>query len=150
AIAQNLTLKAIAFASGLTDSTVTSGTYTVQCAAPSFSPGAGTYTSAQSVTITTGTSGASIRYTTDGSTPSSTAGTLYSGPVTIAATATLKAIAFKASLNDSPVTSGTYTINIASGGTTITNANGFVNVALSATQTGTFTATVDASPSISP
>ena len=35
-------------------------------------------------------------------------------------------------------------------GTTITSADGFRNVALSSTQTGTFTATVDATPSISP
>ena len=51
-----------------------------QAAAPTFSPAAGTYTSAQTVTISTTTSGASIRYTTDGSTPSETAGTLYSAP----------------------------------------------------------------------
>ena len=35
-------------------------------------------------------------------------------------------------------------------GTTITSADGFRNVALSSTQTGAFTATVDATPSISP
>ena len=55
-------------------------------AAPTFSPAAGTYTSAQTVTISTTTSGASIRYTTDGSTPSETAGTLYSGPITVSST----------------------------------------------------------------
>ncbi len=149
-ISQNTTLKAIAFKAGMTDSAVTSGTYTIQCAAPSFSPAAGTYSTAQSVTITTGTSGASIRYTTDGSTPSSTAGTLYSGPVTIGATATLKAIAFKTNLNNSTVTSGTYTISGGGGGgTTITNADGFVNTAI-ANQTGAFTAEFDASSSVSP
>ncbi|HZP60423.1 MAG TPA: heparin lyase I family protein, partial [Opitutaceae bacterium] len=56
---------------------------------PTFSPAAGTYTSAQNVTITSATSGASIRYTTDGSTPSETAGTLYSGPVNVGSTETL-------------------------------------------------------------
>jgi hypothetical protein len=45
-------------------------------AAPSFSPGGGTYSTTQSVAISSTTSGASIRYTTDGSTPTSTTGTL--------------------------------------------------------------------------
>jgi O-glycosyl hydrolase len=81
-----------------------------QVAAPTFSPPAGTYTSAQSVTISTTTSGASIRYTTDGSTPTSTTGTLYSSPVNIAVTTTLKAIAYKSGMTDSTVTTGVYTI----------------------------------------
>src|SRR5579859_3033099 len=83
-----------------------------QVAAPTFSPGGGSYSAAQSVTISTATSGASIRYTTDGSTPSETAGTLYSGPVTISSTATLKAIAYESGMSDSSVSSATYTINL--------------------------------------
>src|ERR1041384_7556659 len=81
-------------------------------AAPTFSPAGGTYTSAQSVTISSSTSGASIRYTLDGSTPTSTSGTVYSGAVTIGSTATLKAIAYKSGMSDSSVTSATYTINL--------------------------------------
>src|SRR5581483_2325588 len=77
---------------------------------PTFSPAAGTYTSAQNVTITSATSGASIRYTTDGSTPSETAGTLYSGPVHISTNLTLKSIAYAAGFTDSTVTSAAYTI----------------------------------------
>lgn len=80
-------------------------------AAPSFNPGGGTYSSAQNVTITTATSGASIRYTTDGTNPTSTVGTLYSSPVNIGATATLKAIAYKSGMTNSSITSATYTIN---------------------------------------
>src|SRR5262249_51838391 len=71
----------------------------------------GTYTSAQTVTISDATPGATIHYTTDGSTPSGTAGTLYAGPVTISTTATLRAVASAAGLADSPVTSDLYTIN---------------------------------------
>ena len=56
---------------------------------PAFSPAAGTYTSAQTVTLSTTTSGASIRYTTDGSTPTETAGTLYSAPITVSSTTTI-------------------------------------------------------------
>jgi cytochrome c peroxidase len=87
------------------------GTPPPQTAAPTFSPGGGTYTSAQSVTISSATSGASIRYTTDGSTPSATVGTVYAGPVTISATTTLRAIAYASGLADSSVSSAAYTIN---------------------------------------
>jgi len=82
-----------------------------QAAAPVFSPGGGTYSSAQSVTITSSTSSASIRYTTDASTPTETVGTLYSGPVNISTSpTTLEAIAYAAGFTDSPVTRATYTI----------------------------------------
>jgi hypothetical protein len=91
--------------------------------APVFSPGGGSYTSAQNVTISTATGGASIRYTTDGSTPTSTAGTIYSGPVNISSTTTLKAVAYESGFTTSPVTSGTYTIS--SGGTTTTGTINF-------------------------
>ena len=106
------TLKAIAYKAGMSDSGVTSATYTIRrpVEAPAVNPAAGTYTTAQSVTITSATTGATIRYTTDGSTPSQTNGTVYSAPVTITVTTTLKAIAYKAGMTDSTVTSGTYTI----------------------------------------
>src|SRR5262245_9691836 len=87
-------------------------------AAPSFNPGGGSYSSAQSVAITTSTSGASIRYTTNGSTPTSTSGALYSGPVSISVTTTLKAIAYKSGMTDSSVTTATYTINTGGGSPT--------------------------------
>ena len=83
-----------------------------QVAAPTFNPPASTYASAQAVTISTTTSGASMRYTVDGSTPTSTTGTLYSSPVSISATTTLKAIAYKSGMTDSTVTTGTYTITV--------------------------------------
>jgi len=106
-------LQAIAYESGMADSTVTSATYDFegpQVGLPTFSPAAGSYATAQSVTITSSTSGASIRYTTDGSTPSETAGTLYSGPVNISKSATLKAIAYEVGFADSAIASGAYTI----------------------------------------
>jgi endoglucanase len=114
-VSATTTLKAIAYESGMTDSAVSSATYTItqpQVAAPTFSPGGGSYSTAQTVTVSTTTSGASIRYTTDGSTPTSTTGTLYSGPVTISATSTLKAIAYASGMTDSAVTSATYTIGV--------------------------------------
>jgi hypothetical protein len=64
------------------------------------------------VTISTTTVGASIRYTTDGSTPSSTVGTVFGGPVAVSSSLTLKAIAYKAAMTDSGVASATYTISV--------------------------------------
>lgn len=84
-------------------------------AAPTFNPAGGTYSSAQSVTMASTTSGATIRYTTDGSTPSETNGTVYSGAVNIGSTTTLEAIAYKSGYSDSSVSSATYTIS--TGGT---------------------------------
>ncbi len=92
------------------------GSLPAQVAAPSFNPGGGAYSSAQSVAITTSTSGATIRYTTNGSTPTSTSGTVYSGPVSISVTTTLKAIAYKSGMTDSSVTTATYTISTGGGG----------------------------------
>ena len=82
-------------------------------AAPVISPAGGSFTSAQSVTISTATSGASIRYTTDGSTPSSTLGTVYTGAVTLSSTTTLKAITYKSGMTDSSVTTAVFTITTA-------------------------------------
>ena len=93
---------------------MTSGVYTINslCATPTFSPAAGTYTTAQSVTISTTTGGATIRYTTNGTTPSSTVGTVYSSPVSITATSTLQAIAYETGYTNSSVASGVYTIDL--------------------------------------
>ncbi len=79
--------------------------------APVFAPDPGSYSSAQSVVISTQTLGASIRYTTNGTTPTQSAGVLYDGnPVAISASSTLKAVAYKHDMIDSDVTSGLYTI----------------------------------------
>ena len=62
------------------------------------------------MTINTTTAGASIRYTTDGSTPSATVGTAYTGPVSVTRSMTLKVIAYKTGMTDSTVTSASYLI----------------------------------------
>lgn len=80
--------------------------------APTFSPTPGTYSSAQTVAISSATSGSAIRYTTNGTNPTSSSGILYNGPITINSSTTLKAIAYKSGLTNSGVLSGTYTINI--------------------------------------
>jgi hypothetical protein len=76
-----------------------------------FSPAAGSFGSPQSVTMTTSTSGAAIHYTADGSSPTC-ASTLYSSPVSVTVTTTLRAIGCKTGMTDSGITTGTYTITV--------------------------------------
>jgi hypothetical protein len=107
------TIKAIATAPGFATSAVSSAAYTINppVAAPTFNPGAGSYMSAQSVTISDATSGANIFYTIDGSTPTTTS-TPYSGtPIAVSANETLSAIA-AIGTDISTVTVAAYTINV--------------------------------------
>jgi hypothetical protein len=78
-------------------------------ATPVFTPVAGTYPSAQSVTISDATAGATIYYTVDGTTPT-TSSTLYTGPISVATTTTIQAMAVASGLSTSAVASATYTI----------------------------------------
>jgi hypothetical protein len=115
-VAGTVTFKAKAFKSGMTASDTASATYSVEStpgvvATPAFSPGAGSYSGSQSITITCGTSGATIRYTLDGSEPSSSSA-VYSGPISVSSTTTVKAKAFKSGMTQSDTASVTYTINI--------------------------------------
>src|SRR5207247_1039462 len=88
------TLRAMAAASGMSNSSVTSATYTIvqPAAPPTFNPAGGTFVGSVAVTLSTATSGATIYYTTDGSTPT-TASSVYTGPVPLTTTTTLKAMA---------------------------------------------------------
>ena len=63
------------------------------------------------MTLTCATPGAIMRYTTDGTNPTA-ASTLYTGPVMLSVTTTLKATAFKAGMTDSVVATGLYTIAV--------------------------------------
>ena len=65
-----------------------------QVADTNFSIKRGVYSTAQTVAITTLTPGATIRYTTNGSTPTETNGTVYTAPLTVANQTVLRARAF--------------------------------------------------------
>jgi len=67
---------------------------------PTADPVAGTYTTAQSVTLTTTPADAKIYYTTDGTEPTE-GSTLYSGAISISVKTTLRAYAVLAGYNDS-------------------------------------------------
>src|SRR5207247_1674590 len=92
AVTQTTTVRAMAAASGMANSAVASATYTIRVATPTFSPAPGTYTSSVSVTISDSTAGATIYYTTDGSTPT-TGSTVYGGPIPLTQTTTMRAMA---------------------------------------------------------
>ncbi len=92
---------------------VTSATGIQQVSMPTFSPESTNFTLSQNVTILSAASGAEIRYTLDGSTPTANS-TLFSGPIQLSATTTIKAIAIKSGLTNSQVSSATYTVQNAS------------------------------------
>src|SRR5579859_1090477 len=95
-------------------------------ATPTFSPPAGPFYGATAVTIASATAGSTIRYTTDGSTPTETHGTVYTGPVTMQSAVNtdmtqpfvtnasgvtmLKAVAYASGAADSAVFTGNYVI----------------------------------------
>src|SRR5260370_10042106 len=96
---------------GMTNSAVAGDTYTGQqkVATPTFSPGGGTYTGSVTVTMSDTTNGATIHYTTDGSTPT-TSSAVYAGALTFTQTTTLKAMAAASGMTNSGVASATYTV----------------------------------------
>lgn len=90
-------------------------------ASPAFWPAPGSYSqtqAGQSITLSDGTAGAAIYYTTDGTTPT-TASTIYANPITISATATIKAIATASGFSTSAVASGSYTLTPPGNGPTV-------------------------------
>src|ERR1017187_6193397 len=110
-VTSSIVIQAIATASGHSQSAVGSASYAIQsqAATPAFSPGSGTYSSAQSVIITDSTSGAAIYYTTNGA-PPTTASTRYSGPIPVNSSLTIQAIAIASGFAQSAVGSASYTI----------------------------------------
>jgi hypothetical protein len=139
-ISTTTTLNAVATASGYVQSGVSSATFSFPEVAPipTFSPVAGTYTTAQSVTLSDADAEATIYYTTNGTTPT-TSSTVYSTPIQVAATETLEAIAAEPNAPSSPTAIAAYTIQ--NGTPTINYGSGFsssvgLSLVSSATVTG--------------
>src|SRR5947199_315101 len=85
---------ATATAPGYATPAMASAAYGAQVATPTLDPSAGTYSQSQSVTLSDATPGATIYYTTDGSTPT-TSSTPYAGPISVSQTTTIRTIATK-------------------------------------------------------
>ena len=81
-------------------------------ATPVITPATGTYLNVVSMSMTDPTSAATIYYTTDGSTPTATPSELYTGSVTLSASATVNALAVASGFANSAVSSATYTIQL--------------------------------------
>ena len=114
-VATTTTIKATASRTGWSTSDsgaasfwVTEGTV----ATPTFSPAAGTYAPPLFVSVSTATSGATLRYTLDGTDPTSMS-PVYQSPVRVDASTTVKAKAFKASFTPSTTSSSAYALDAA-------------------------------------
>lgn len=102
-----ITVKGIATRVGYQDSQIVTNSYTQsKVATPTFSPVGGTYPYTVSVTISTTTSGASIKYSIDGSSPPTLD---YTGPITVNSDTPVKAVAIKTNWLDSDEGSVIYT-----------------------------------------
>ena len=110
-ITATTTIKAIAIAPTTLESAVYTSTFTFipTVETPTFSPAAMTFaTDTLSVSLSCATAGATIRYTTNGSEPTASSAQ-YTGAITLNATTTIKAKAFKANCVDSATASATFT-----------------------------------------
>ena len=110
-VSSSETITAYAISSTLSQSEPAVANYQIGsvAATPWFSPPAGTYTAAQSVTINDAAPGHTIHYTTDGTTPTTTS-PKYSGPISVKSTETINALAVASGYSDSAVASAKYTI----------------------------------------
>lgn len=110
-ISSTTTVKAVAIKSGLSNSDVVSATYTLKVATPIFSLAEGEYDATQSVELLCATDGATIYYTTDEKTPT-TSSLEYTGAIPVSSIMTIKAIAVKEGLSNSSVASAVYRVII--------------------------------------
>ncbi len=106
-------IKAKAFIEEAAESATVTFAYIIkekaQVATPISNLRTATYMKEQNVTLSCATSGATIRYTTDGTEPTNTS-TIYNGPIHISTITTIKVKAFKSGMTDSATASFTYTI----------------------------------------
>ncbi|MCH8048056.1 MAG: CotH kinase family protein, partial [Planctomycetes bacterium] len=91
-----------------TPGTANSTNFTDLVADTTFSVDRGFFEAPFEVEIATATAGATIRYTLDGTAPSTTRGSLYSGPILVSATTSLRAMAFKPGFESTNVDTQTY------------------------------------------
>lgn len=80
-------------------------------ATPVLTPGTEAFFNSVSVSLSTSTPGATIYYTTNGTTPT-TSSSVYTAPITVTSTTTIQALAAASGFTNSSIGSGTYTLSI--------------------------------------
>jgi len=90
--------------------TIISNWINSQIGLPAFSLPAGSYVGPQHVSLSSSTCNVTFYYTTNGSTPT-TSSTLYTGPITVSSSETIKVLAVKAGFMDSVIASAAYVIS---------------------------------------
>jgi subtilase family serine protease len=111
-VSSTQTVQAVAIESGYTNSTIAEAVFTLNFVlpAPTIQPNGGTFTSSQAVTITDFQGGATLYFTTNGSTPA-TSSQHYTGPITVSSSETLKAIAVESGYTNSSISSAAFNID---------------------------------------
>jgi hypothetical protein len=126
-VSATTSIQAIAVLAGDNNSAIASGTYFINASptatTPMFNPLPGTYNSAQTVMLSDTTPGAVVHCTTNGTMPSASSPVCTS--ISVSTTTTIEAIAVATGYNNSPVTTGTYTIQSSGSGTSVNLANYF-------------------------
>ena len=108
-LSNSATVKARAFKAGMTDSTQAIANFEIQAASPVITPNGGSHNGAVPVCLSTTTSGAEIRYSTDGSDVTK-ASKLYTECLPLENSATVKAKAFRTGMTDSAQSSAVFNI----------------------------------------
>ena len=129
-----VTLKTVAYKYGWSYSETKSINFSFKVEDPSFSPNAGTYDSTFDVVLSPSIYGAKIYYTTDGSTPTDSS-QLYTTPILVDKTTTVKAIAVKNGMNNSNITISEYKLKTLT--PILSNGTGNYKIAPSVTMTST-------------
>ena len=103
------TLFAVAYAKGFEPSPISENNYQLVPAAPTFTPGAGSFVDSVKVEIS-GPAGATVYYTLDGSKPSDSSLVYANGPIVLHSSALIQAVSIKRGLGSSSVVSSQYVI----------------------------------------
>ena len=106
----NSAAQPVFFAGPLATPGAVNGAYSLlgKVADTQFSVKRGVFTAPFALTITSLTAGATIRYTTDGTAPTATTGTVYSTPLNITGTTVIRAAAFKSGFEPTDVDTQSY------------------------------------------